>query len=310
MSKILNFQQFSILESNDSSEYLIPGINPYMMDGYEIIASDCTSSDPVDGKLSIRKDSGTSLLLTFGKDDSDIWIPKDSIKIEMNDDNYTLTIDPESKWFNKPENRNIIEDFIESFDSHRIDLLSKDARTSNSVRDDIDTILDMLGMQMEISGIEKISDDEYDVSFSNGINMSHKRRSPNDIIGTIKMYLDSKSDRPGIVISSAKDGINLISSIDDIVDKNIETSFSDIKNNPYHRYLLKRPMNMDTNFDKEELYKHYLDSINSSDRNKLNSEDDNIADSARNNISYLKDLRKLVSEYVSSDKIREISPDL
>ena len=310
MSKILNFNQFSISESNDSGGYLIPGINPYMMGGYEITASDCIGSGQMDGNLSIKKDSGSSLLLSFGKEDSDIWIPKDSIKIEKNEDNYILTIDPESRWFNKPGNRNIIEDFIESFDSHRIDLESKDNRNSNSIRDDIDTILDMLGIEMEISTIEKISVDEYDVLFSNGINMSHKRRSPNDIIGTTKMYLNSKSDRPNIIISSNKSGINLISSVDDIIDNDIETSFTSIKNNPYHRYLLKRPLGMDTNLDKEELYKHYLDNINSRDREELNSDDVNIADSARSNMAYLKALRKLVAEYISADKIREISPDL
>ena len=310
MNKILNFRQFNISEANNYNEYEVPGIRPYMTDGYEIFASDCTECDPVLGKISVIKDSGSSFLLSFGENDSDIWIPKDSIRIVRGEDEYVLTIDPESRWFNKPENRNIIEDFIESFDSYRIDLSSADTRNINSITDDIDTLLDMLGIEMEITNIERTSDNEYEVTFNNGISMSHKRRSPNDIIGVSKIYIDSKSGNPDVVISSSGKGIDLVSSIGDIMNKEIETSFDDIKNNPYHKYLLKRPLGMDSNLDKEELYNHYLDSINSKEDKEPNTEDSSAADSARANRLYLKDLKKLVSEYVSSDKIREISPDL
>lgn len=310
MKKVLNFHQFTLNESAEISDYIIPGINPYMTDGYEIIASDCTDCEQDDGKLSVKKDSGSSILLSFGNSECDVWLPKDSISVDKKEDNYIITIYPDCKWFNKQENRNIIEDFIESFDSHRINLSSREIKNSDSVRDDIETLMDILGIPMNIEGIEKISDNEYEISLNSGILILHKRRSPNDMIGFTKLYKDSNSDVAEIEICSIPGGINLVSKVPDVISKEIETSFDSIKNNPYHRYLLKRPIGLETNLDREELYNHYIDSINSSDKEKTKSDDANIADSGRSNIAYLKDLKKLISEYTSSEKIREISPDL
>jgi hypothetical protein len=308
--RVVKFSQFNLSESTDSAEYSIPGIKSYMTDGYEISALDCTSSDTEDGRISVKKDSDSSLLLSFGDSDCDIWIPKDSIEIKNYDGVYTLTISPDSRWFNQPENRNIVEDFIEGFDSYRINKSSGDKRNIDSVSDDISTLLDMLGLDININNIEMISDNEYEVTLDTGIFISHKRRSSSDIIGNTKFYLDSTSSTPGVEIVSTKDGINLISDISDISKNEIETNFEKIKNDPYHRYLLKRPIGLESNSDRENLYSHYIEVANSNFKNDSKSEDPNISDSGRSGIAYIKGIKKLIAEYISPEKIREISPDL
>ena len=308
--RVVKFSQFNLSESDTSQEYNVPCIKTYMTDGYEISALDCTTSEDENGKIFIRKDSGASVLLSFGDTECDIWIPKDAIEIKKLDDNYILTISPDSKWFNRPENRIIVEDFIEGFDSYRIDTSSGNKRALDGVSDDISTLLDMLGLDIKISNIEKISDNEYEITLDTGIFISYKKRSNSDMIGTTKFYLDTNSPTPGIEITPANNGINLISDISGITKKEIETDFKEIKNNPYHRYLLKRPIGLESNMDRENLYSHYLEVINSDFKNDSKSEDPNISDSGRAGISYVKDIKKLISEYISPEKIREISPDL
>jgi hypothetical protein len=308
--RVVKFSQFNLSESDTSQEYNVPGIKPYMTDGYEISALDCTTEEDENGKIFIRKDSGTSVLLSFGDTECDIWIPKDAIEIKKLDDNYILTISPDSKWFNRPENRIIVEDFIEGFDSYRINTSSGDKRVIDGVSDDISTLLDMLGLDIKINSIEKISDNEYEITLDTGIFISYKKRSNSDMIGTTKFYLDTNSPTPGIEITPANDGINLISDIAGICKKEIETDFKKIKNDPYHRYLLKRPIGLESNMDRENLYSHYLEVINSDFKNDSKSEDPNISDSGRAGISYVKDIKKLIAEYISPEKIREISPDL
>jgi hypothetical protein len=308
--RVVNFSQFNLSESDINNEYNVPGINNYMTDGYEISALDCTESETEDGKIFIRKDTGTSVLLSFGDTECDIWIPKDSIEIKKLDGAYILTISPDSKWFNRPENRIIVEDFIEGFDSYRIDKSSSNKRNIDNVFDDISTLLDMLGLNININNIEMISDNEYEITLDTGIFISHKRRSSSDIIGNTKFYLDPSSSVPGVEIVSTKNGINLISDIPDISKNEIETDFEKIKNNPYHRYLLKRPIGLESNSDRENLYSHYLEVANSNFKNDSKSEDPNISDSGRSGMSYIRGIKKLISEYISPEKIREISPDL
>jgi len=308
--RVVNFSQFNLSESDINNEYNVPGINNYMTDGYEISALDCTESETEDGKIFIRKDTGTSVLLSFGDTECDIWIPKDSIEIKKLDGAYILTISPDSKWFNRPENRIIVEDFIEGFDSYRIDKSSSNKRNIDNVFDDISTLLDMLGLNININNIEMISDNEYEITLDTGIFISHKRRSSSDIIGNTKFYLDPSSSVPGVEIVSTKNGINLISDIPDISKNEIETDFEKIKNNPYHRYLLKRPIGLESNSDRENLYSHYLEVANSNFKNDSKSEDPNISDSGRSGMAYIRGIKKLISEYISPEKIREISPDL
>ena len=123
------------------------------------------------------------------------------------------------------------------------------------------------------------------------------------------MYKDKVIGDPGIELSGNKDGILMISKIPDLFTKEVECQIDDFEENPYLRYLLRKPLDMDRNSDRENLLSYYIDTHDNHDKDRYESSDEKIRDSSREESYHIKDLRKMLSQFLSEERLRKISAD-
>ena len=316
--RILNFLEFSLNESSDMAPdefYKVPGINNFMDDGYEISAENCIDAeDYPSSKVAVTEETPTSIKIcycdTHGNPMEEIWLPKDSLEVKESDDNQLiLTIHPECRWINNPENREKLEDFIENFDNFRSDEEDKTDRHIESIKDDLENFMEAIGFEVTVSDVTKVGDNEYEITLDNNIFANVKKRSLSDVIGKIKLYKDKIIGDPKIEISGTPNGITLVSNIPDLFRKEIECDMVDFEESPYLRYLLRKPLEMDTNSDRDKLATYYSTIQSSHDKSRYESDNEKIRNSAREESYHIKDLRKMLAQFLSEDRLRKISSD-
>jgi hypothetical protein len=313
--RVLKFSEFTLNENSDLNQedfYKVPGVNNFMGDGYEISAENCLDSrDCPSFKISAIEENPTSIRICYadgnGNPVEDIWIPKDSSEIKPENDNITIVINPEGRWINNPENRDKLEDFIENFDRLRTDGESREDRRMESIKDDLENFLEAIGFDLKVIDINKIGENEYEINLDNSICASVKKRNSSDIIGRISLYKDKLIGDPGVEISGNRDGIVMISKIPDLFSKEVECQIEDFEDNPYLRYLLRKPLDMDGTSDRDKLLSYYIDTHSNHDKVRYESEDEKVRNSAREESYHIKDLRKMLSQFVSEERLRRVS---
>jgi hypothetical protein len=316
--RILNFSEFALNESDDLNQedfYKVPGVKNFIDDGYEISAENCIDSEDYPSfKISAMEENPTSIRICYcdehGNVVEDMWIPKDSVDIKDDgEDVITITIHPECRWINNPENREKLEEFIENFDSIRTEEGEKEDRRIESIKDDLENFLEAIGFELMVTDVNKIGENEYEIYLDNNICANVKKRNSADIIGKISLYKDKVIGDPGIELSGNKDGILMISKIPDLFTKEVECQIDDFEENPYLRYLLRKPLDMDRNSDREDLLSYYIDTHDNHDKDRYESSDEKIRDSSREESYHIKDLRKMLSQFLSEERLRKISAD-
>lgn len=316
--RILNFSEFKLNESEDLTPeeyYKVPGVNNFMEDGYEISAENCIDSEDYPAsKISVIEETPTSIRIcycdTHGNPMEDIWLPKDSLDIKENgDDEFIVTIHPDCRWINDPLNREKIEEFIENFDNFRTDQSDKEDRHLESIKDDLENFLDAIGFEATVNDISKIGENEYEIYLDNNLCANVKKRSLSDLIGRIRLYKDKIIGDPGVEISGNQNGITLVSNIPDLFKKEVECGLDDFEENPYLRYLLKKPLDLDTNSDRDKLATYYSTIQNAHDKSRYESENEKVRNSAREESYHIKDLRKMLAQFLSEERLRKISSD-
>ena len=316
--RILNFSEFKLNESEDLTPeeyYKVPGVNNFMEDGYEISAENCIDSEDYPAsKISVIEETPTSIRICYcdahGNPMEDIWLPKDSLDIKENgDDEFIVTIHPDCRWINDPLNREKIEEFIENFDNFRTDQSDKEDRHLESIKDDLENFLDAIGFEATVNDINKIGENEYEIYLDNNLCANVKKRSLSDLIGRIRLYKDKIIGDPGVEISGNQNGITLVSNIPDLFKKEVECGLEDFEENPYLRYLLKKPLDLDTNSDRDKLTTYYSTIQNSHDKSRYESENEKVRNSAREESYHIKDLRKMLAQFLSDERLRKISSD-
>jgi hypothetical protein len=316
--KILNFSEFSLNESDDINQedfYKVPGVKNFIEDGYEISAENCIDSEDYPSfKISAIEENPTAIRICYcdehGNVVEDMWIPKDSVDINNDsEDNIIITIHPDCRWINNPGNRENLEDFIENFDGIRTDDGEKDDRRIESIKDDLENFLEAIGFELTVTDINKIGENEYEIYLDNNICANVKKRNTADIIGKVSLYKDKIIGDPGIELSGNQDGILMISKIPDLFTKEVECQLDDFEENPYLRYLLRKPLDLDSNSDREKLLSYYVDTHDNHDKGKYESGDEKIRNSSREESYHIKDLRKMLSQFLSEERLRRISSD-
>jgi hypothetical protein len=293
----------------------ITGVKKVMGDLYEITAEDFIDSEgtPPFGVILVTKDIQKSICLSFfdfkGKQKTELWIPKEAIDIEKKQNDYIITIDPDKEWFSKDANMNLVDDFIEDlYDCKMRDKLY-DSSAINTVKEDVISIMDILDIECNIRDIKKISDNnEYEVTLDNDIFIEIKKRNSNDLIGEFKFYVTESSSHPSFEIKSMSDKILLSFYLDDAYTTEEESDISNINKDPKLNYLLKKSLNLSTNTDKERLYDYFCDYIKSNNWVHNNEIDAKTEALYKERSKKLKELKKIISSFVSSEKIEKVYP--
>lgn len=316
--KILNFLEFTLNESTEVTPdefYKVPGVNNFMEDGYEISARNHIESDEYPAfEISAIEENPTAIKICYcdehGNPMEDIWLPKDSLDVKMQDqDDIIITIHPECRWINDSSNREKLEEFIENFDNFRTDQDDKENRRSESIKDDLENFLDAIGFEVSVKDINNTGNGQYEVYLDNDLCATVNKRSLADIIGKISLYREKIIGDPCIEITGDRNGITLVSNIPDLFKKEVECQIDDFEDNPYLRYLLKKPLDLDTNSDRENLASYYSSVQRNHDKGRYESEDEKVRTSAREESYHIKDLRKMLSQFLSEERLRKISTD-
>jgi hypothetical protein len=66
---------------------------------------------------------------------------------------------------------------------------------------------------------------------------------------------------------------------------------------------------METHSDKERLYKHFVDSVNSHDWDYVKSDDIKTQERGKKSADYIKSLKNMVSTFVPEKRISEVYPN-
>lgn len=317
--KILNFLEFTLNESNELPEdefYKVPGVSNFMGDGYEIIARNHIESDDYPAfEISAIEENPTSIKICYcdeyGNPIEEMWLPKDSLDIKTEDPkgDVIITIHPECRWINNTDNRELLEEFIENFDNFRSDQGDATDRRTESVKGDLENFLDAIGLEFSVKSINDAGEGRYEVELDNNICATVNKRSLADIIGKISLYREKIIGDPCIEISGDRNGIVLVSNILDLFKKEVECQIGDFEDNPYLRYLLKKPLELDTNSDREGMVSYYSDLQRNHDKERYESGDEKIRTSARDESYHIKDLRKILSQFLSEERLKKISSD-
>jgi hypothetical protein len=317
MNRVLKFSDYFLNEDATQKEINeIPGVTRLPDDGYEICAYDFTedSDDLPVGKILVVKDNGKSICLAYsdykGRLKSQIWIPKDSVKITKDEDsNFIINMNPYKGFLNRQENSDMIEDFIEDYYDNVVDD-DGDSDLSDRVKDDIISILDMLGIECEVSDVRKLEgDNEYEADLSNKMMVGIKKRSRNDLVGNFDIYRDKSQYAPSLTMNSSNGKINFGFDKDVLPKENIECSLGEATKDNYINYLMKKSLGVDNHEDRGRMYDHFVKNVESMDFNDLKSEDEKKKEKAHDALKSIKTMRRLVSDFIPDEKIREILPN-
>lgn len=312
-NRILNFREFMIKES-ESFNYEIDEIKNIIEDGYEIFAENFSGNEsiPPVGKLLITSQDDNNVTISFcdrfGKMDKKINLPKDSIKInKIQENQYSIKIDPNQRWLNKRSNREILEDFIEDYINSKIDNETYKTRQSDTVKDDVYFIMEILGVPCEVKDLKKCEDGKYEISLTNDMQVDIRKKSPDQFIGNFEIFRKKSDVYPSVSINSERGKTILNFNIDDFEEEEIESDIQDINKNDYLNYLLKKSLGIENSEDEERLYNHFLEVENREDWKYNDLDEKEKQERSKKDEKYVKKLKKLLRFFISDKKIREVS---
>jgi len=298
MNHVKKFNSFKLNESHSP----VHGIEEFKDGGYEITVSDLENSRIYSDKICISGKNENAICLSYYDDDDNkkesIWISKvPGVGIIKKGDSISkVKIDGKGRWMSKERNRAEIEEFIDSFYDH-IDGLRSPAsvRVYDTAKDDVETVLDILGIPGKIKNFNKVEDYEWEAHLSNDIIINITKRSKSDLVGTFKVYKNSEANYPSIDIRNSKSSKESRFDLNKEVKVSEDIGFPGIKSkDPYYRYLIKKSLGIQT--EKEEdsfvLYFKELAKKESGDTSSENKHFENV--------------KKAVSLIISNDEIQEI----
>jgi glycosyltransferase involved in cell wall biosynthesis len=122
------------------------------------------------------------------------------------------------------------------------------------------------------------------------------------------VYKKHDAAYPSFSIRSDKGKMGFHFDSDDLPASEVESDIMDVSKNDYLNYLLKKSLGIETHSDKERLYKHFVDSINSHDFDYIKSDDIKTQEKGKRSADYIKSLKNMVSTFVPEKRISEVYP--
>lgn len=277
--------------------------------GYEIqIVESSTGIIKNPEFIHVIKETPKSVALAYEGVDNKIskyfWIPRYCCKIKKTSSGASLEIPAYTNWFKDKENHDALNDFLNDFiemleqrDADKIDKLSE------YVKDELDLILDQIGLDENIVSIKNKDKVIFQAITDKGKLIETRKYDPNSRLGDIKVYLDEKSPKPCFkmnILSKGKASFDF-----NINDKNYNRAlyFSDINDDKYFNYLIKRSMGIATSSDEEGLVEFFEKSLKNHDWNYQMSDDRTAYQIGQSHYNMINDVRRLLSEFLSETRV-------
>jgi len=143
---------------------------------------------PNHGMIGYAIDEEDNLELTYLE--KKIKLPSKCCDVKKTPSFASIEIKPYTSWFSKEENREMLENFIEDYIN---DKTQQNQEEVSSVKNDVQIILDSIGIQGNVTDCRKISDCFYEADLDNGLQVEIKKSNSDDLFKNVKIYKDSNS---------------------------------------------------------------------------------------------------------------------
>lgn len=317
-NKLLEFNSFineslSRLKGNSSS------IKERWDGGYDVrICDSVANGDRMDDSyINIAKKTEKAVALAYIKPDGKVseflWIPGVACfkkkYVASSGVYYSVEIPSYTYWFKDEANRRKLENFLNDFmDAQEVKKRKGIDDILEQAKDDIDLILDQVGLNDAVASLEKgKSDYEFEGVTENGLNVVINKRSKEDLVGDFEIYKAKSETRPAIRFSYMK-GSSSPSFTFNINGKNYQTSgrITEVENNPYLRYLMLRSLNKEEQSDKDGLLSYYTDLLKSQDWTYQYSDDSRAYKSGQKSMDHIREVGDLLKEFMTDKEVDDI----
>jgi len=317
-NKLLGFNSFineslSRLKGNSSS------IKERWDGGYDVrICDSVANGDRMDDSyINIAKKTEKAVALAYIKPDGKVseflWIPGVACfkkkYVASSGVYYSVEIPSYTYWFKDEANRRKLENFLNDFmDAQEVKKRKGIDDILEQAKDDIDLILDQVGLNDAVASLEKgKSDYEFEGVTENGLNVVINKRSKEDLVGDFEIYKTKSETRPAIRFSYTK-GSSSPSFTFNINGKNYQTSgrITEVENNPYLRYLMLRALNKEEQSDKDGLLNYYTDLLKSQDWTYQYSDDSRAYKSGQKSMDHIREVGDLLKEFMTDKEVDDI----
>lgn len=262
--EVQNFSDFSYsLNEGNSYKKSFGILGPFSPWGYKIKSccperggkiSDSqlivTGLDEGDENLCLKYNYGE------GKESDPLYVPKTSFVIDGNPESPILQTKRHTKWWDKEENQDQMDDFINSF----IESKHFSVNTEDDIEGDVSSILEILGLDSTVSKVNKKKDLYWLVSLDDGSEIEMKKRDRDNLFSLLKFYLGPDSHTPEIEISHERPGYEAVYNTPKGKFSRKCPSVGGLASDPIHKYLFSSSMKKDPSLYNEPVL-NYLNSV-------------------------------------------------
>jgi hypothetical protein len=196
-----------------------------------------------------------------------------------------------------------LNDFIEVLEQRSADKIDK---LGEYVKDEINLLLDQIGLESNVVSIKNKEKVKFEALTDDGKLIELRKIDQNTPSREIKVYLDDKAVRPVFTIELGPKGIANFRF--NVKDKyyNRSVYFSNINDDKYFNYLLKKSMGIESAGDQEGLVEYFNEVLKNYDWDYQMSDDKRAYEKGQKQSDLVRDIKTLLSDFLSEEKIDSI----
>lgn len=260
---ISNFSDFSYsLNEGNSYKKNFGVLGPFEKWGYKM--KSCCSEmggDPDSNPIIVSDVSSDlpNLCLKYiygdNQESEPIYFPKDAFVVSGDSKNPIIETKPDVRFWDNEENQSNLDEFINSF------IESKHfQKPEEDPSGDLDTILEILGIDSPIGEIKKKRDLHWIAKLEDGTEIELKKKDAEDFLNTLKIYLNPDSYSPEIEVYRDKPGFETIFNTPKGKFIRKTEKLTDLAKDPVHQYLFNASLKKDPSLYQEPVI-NYLNSV-------------------------------------------------
>lgn len=285
-------KNFGILGPFEKWGYKMKSCCPEMggdPDANSIFASDVSSDLP---NLCLKYIYGDN------QESDPIYFPKDAFVVSGDSKNPIIETKPGVRFWDNEENQLNLDEFINSFiESKNFQIPEEDSSG------DINTVLEILGIDSPISEITKKKDFYWIAKLEDGTEIELKKKDAEDFLNTLKIYLNSDSYSPEIEVYRDKPGFETIFNTPRGKFIRKTGKLTDLVKDPVHQYLFNVSLKKDPSLYQEPVI-NYLNSVLKS--HDWKPESSKKMDPFINKRKEMDQLKKILSNTITEENLDEI----
>ena len=293
---VLNFNEFNSINENNSTSKVDLGILGPFNDGVVKIRIPRS----VDKNYIFHEQKQDSHSLSYG--DSKISLPIKCLDRKGYSDFDVLKINTSLNWFNDKKNIELLDEFLEDYISSKISPIRD---KSSSVCDDIELMMDTLGVDCSVSNLAEIDKNTYEADLNNGMQVELDRKGDGDLFKSLRVYKDSNEIHPVFILRKNGGKFSCRYKTDKGTYNTSHDKIQTLISDPMDQYLLSLVTGRDT----EETQKKLVDNLLKMLKYHSMDSDQNIEDRKKRERKEIMELMDVLKNTIPESHIEEMYTD-